>query len=73
MNPEKELGPLRSLFMQMAIVQENKGKVQPVMDYCELNDHVDAVYEFDVSVLDLRKAYLQEHVHHSLAVPDCVY
>ena len=26
----------------MAIVQHNKGKVQPVMDYSELNDHVEA-------------------------------
>ena len=61
----------------MAIVQHNKGKVQSVMDYCKLNDHVEAYTAradvcslklrdwrrkgSDMSVLDLRKAYLQVH------------
>ena len=72
--PEKEFGPPRGLIPLMAIVQHNKGKVQPVMDYRELNDHMEAYTartdvcsqklrdwrrkESDVSVLDLRKAYL---------------
>ena len=66
----------------MVIVQHNKGKVQPVMDYHELNDHVKAYMAHadvssqklrdwhrngsDVLVLDLRKVYLQVHVHRSL-------
>ena len=64
--------------MLMAIVQDNKGKV----DYCEVSDHVEAYTPradvcsqklrdwlrkgSDMSVLDLRKAYLQVHVHRSL-------
>ena len=66
----------------MAIVQHNKGKVRPVMHYRELNDHVEAHTAradvcsqklrdwrrkgSDESLLDLRKAYLQVHVHRSL-------
>ena len=69
--PEKELGPPRGLILLMAIVQHNKGKVQPVMDYRELNNHMEAhtvradvcsqkLRDWhrkgsDVSVLDLRK------------------
>ena len=40
-SPEKELGPSRGLIHLMAIVQHNKGKVWPVMDYRELNDPVE--------------------------------
>ena len=80
--PEKELGPPKGLIPLMAIIQENKDKVRPVMDYRELNGHVDAytaradvcsqklrewrMEGSDVSVLDLRRAYLQVHVHKSL-------
>ena len=39
--PEKELGLPRGLIPLMAIVQHNKGKVLPVMDYRELIDHVE--------------------------------
>ena len=80
--PRERARSSRGLIPQMAIVQHNKGKVRPVMDYCELNDHVEAHTAradvcsqklrdwrrkgSDVSVLDLRKAYLQVHVHRSL-------
>ena len=66
----------------MAVIQQNKQKVRPVLDYRELNDHVDPftaradictenLREWrragsNVSVLDLRKAYLQVRVHQSL-------
>ena len=74
--PEKELGPLRGLIPLMAIVQHNKGRMRPVMDYHELKDNVEAYTAradvcmmrdwrrkgSDVTVLDLRKAYLQGHV-----------
>ena len=40
--PKKELGSLRGLIPLMAIVQHYKGKVRPVMDYRELNDHLEA-------------------------------
>ena len=39
--PEKELSPPRGLIPLMAIVQHNKGKVQPVMDYRKLNAHIE--------------------------------
>ena len=80
--PEKELGILRGLISLLAIVQHNKGKVRPVMDYHELNDYVEVYTAHadvcsqklrdwrwkgsDVSVLHLRKAYLQVNVHCSL-------
>ena len=38
--PESELGPPKGLIPLMAILQENKQKVWPVMDYRELNEHV---------------------------------
>ena len=66
----------------MAVIQQNKQKVRPVLDYRELSDHVDPftaradictekLREWqragsNVSMLDLRKAYLQVHVHQSL-------
>ena len=80
--PEEELGPPKGLIPLMAVIQHNKGKVRPVLDYRELNAHVDAFTAHadicaqklrewrregsEVSVLDLRKAYLQVHVHKSL-------
>ena len=39
--PEDELGLPRGLIPLMAVLQKNEQKVRPVMDYCELNEHVD--------------------------------
>jgi len=80
--PADELGPPKGLIPLMAVLQENKQKVRPVMDYRELNEHVDAFTASadvcahklrdwrqqgsDVSVLDLRRAYLQVHIEKSL-------
>ena len=80
--PETELGPPKGLIPMMAVVQHNKHKVRPVLDYRELNKYVDTytaqadvcaqkLREWrqqgsDVAILDLRKAYLQVHVHKSL-------
>ena len=36
------LGPVKGLIPLMAIVQQNKDKVRPVIDFRELNSHVDA-------------------------------
>lgn len=73
-------GEVRGLVPLMAVRQANKqGKVRPVMDYREVNEHVlcypgqDAAVcdeklrrwrrlGGDVSLLDLKKAYLQLHV-----------
>ena len=80
--PEDKLGPPKGLIPLMAVIQKNKQKVRPVLDYWELNDHVDPftacadictekLREWrqagsNVSMLDLRKAYLQVRVHQSL-------
>lgn len=72
---EKEHGAPRGLVPLMAVRQNNGGKVRPVLDYRELNDHVTAFtadsdvcadqlrkwrrHGVNVAVLDLRKAYLQ--------------
>ena len=80
--PEDKLGPPKGLIPLMAVIQQNKQKVRPVLDYRVLNDHVDLftaradictekLREWrragsNVSVLDLHKAYLQVHVHQSL-------
>ena len=40
--PESDLGPPKGLIPLMAILQESKQKVRPVMDYRELNEHVNA-------------------------------
>ena len=80
--PKDKLGPPKGLIPLMAVIQQNKQKVRLVLDYRELNDHVDPftarahictekLREWrragsNVSVLDLRKAYLQVHVHQSL-------
>ena len=66
----------------MAVAQHNNAKVRPVMDYRELNAHVDAftadadvcaskLREWrqlgpNVSLLDLRKAYLQVRVSETM-------
>ena len=78
----EDLGLPKGLISLMAIQQENKQKVQPVMDYRELNKYVDAytananvcsqkLREWwqqgpNIAVLDLRRAYLQVHVNKSL-------
>ena len=80
--PESELGPPKGLIPLMAILQESKQKVRPVMDYRELNVHVNAyTANADVcaqtmrewrrqgpkaAIVDLRRAYLQIHVDKSL-------
>ena len=80
--PEVECGSPKGLILLMAVLQANKQKVRPVMDYWELNKYVDAhtanvdVYEqklrewrqkgSKVAVLDLCQANLQVHVDKSL-------
>ena len=39
---DKKMGHTKGLIPLMAIVQQNKDKVRPVMDFRELNSHVDA-------------------------------
>ena len=39
--PEEKLGPPKGLIPLMAVLHQNKTKVRPVMDYWELNHHVD--------------------------------
>lgn len=79
---ERVHGPVKGTIPLMAVVQQNKKKVRPVLDFRELNSYVDAhTAEADVCVeklrewrrrgqkvalMDLRKAYLQIHVHPSL-------
>ena len=66
----------------MAVIQQYKQKLKPVLDYQELNDHVDPftacadictkkLREWrqagsNVSMLDLHKAYRQVRMHQSL-------
>lgn len=72
---EDELGPPRGLIPLMAVVQRNKAKVRPVLDFRELNEHIqsytanaDVCAErmrqwrkqgCNVALIDLTKAYLQ--------------
>ena len=79
---ESKYGPAKGLIPLMAIIQENKKKVRPVMDFRELNTHIEAfTADSDVcadklrewrrqgenaSVIDLAKAYLQIRIHPSL-------
>ena len=39
--PEDKLGPPKGLIPLMAVIQLNKQKVRPVLDYQELNDNID--------------------------------
>ena len=39
--PEDKLGPLKGRIPLMTVIQQNKQKVRPVLDYRELNDHMD--------------------------------
>jgi transposase InsO family protein len=75
-------GECDGLIPLMAVVQVNKAKVRPVMDYRELNQHVSSHTADGVvcgaklrawrrlgenaSIIDLRKAYLQLRVDPSL-------
>ena len=77
-----EMGSPVGLIPLMAVVNENKRKVRPVMDYRSLNEHVDTytanadvcidkIREWrkmgvNVCALDLKSAYLQIHVKKSL-------
>ncbi|XP_045101484.1 uncharacterized protein LOC123498445 [Portunus trituberculatus] len=79
---EQQHGAPRGLLPLMAVRQNNGGKVRPVLDYRELNDCVIAFtadsdvcsdqlrkwrrHGENVSVLDLRKAYLQVRVDQQL-------
>ena len=79
---ERQHGPPRGLVPLLAVQQKNKSKVRPVMDFRELNDFVTAHtadsdvcadvlrkwrrHGVNVAVVDLRKAYLQLHVHQEL-------
>lgn len=79
---EKTYGPVKGLIPLMAVIQRSKGKVRPVMDFRELNHYIetftaeadvcsDKLREWrkqgtNVSILDLKKAYLQIRIHESL-------
>ena len=79
---EKRLGPPRGLIPLLAVVQVNKGKVRPVLDFRELNSYVEAfTADADVcadrlrdwrrkgaatAMLDLQTAYMQIKVEESL-------
>ena len=60
------------LIPLMAVLQHTNGKVHPVMDYRELNEHVDAFTYVqpncegvNMALLDLQRAYLQIRVNES--------
>ena len=72
---ERTMGPPKGLIPLMAVIQKNKAKVRPVMDFRELNEHIepftanadvcaDKMREWrkqgrNVALVDLSKAYLQ--------------
>lgn len=78
----EELGEPKGLLPTMAVVQRNKKKVRPVMDFRELNSHLvsftgesavcgEKLREWrqlgpNCSMLDLTKAYLQVHIEKAL-------
>ena len=79
---ERQHGPPNGLVPILAVQQKNKAKVRPVMDFRELNGFVTAHtadsdvcaemlrkwrrHGANVAVVDLRKTYLQLHVHQQL-------
>ena len=79
---EQQHGPPRGLVPLMAVLQTNKAKVRPVLDYRELNSHVTAHtadadvcadqlrkwrrHGTNIAVVDLKKAYLQLRVDQRL-------
>ena len=53
---EEELGPPKGLILLMAVFQENKLKVGPVLDFCKLNEYIDAyMAHADVCAQKLRE------------------
>ena len=79
---EDKLGLPKGLILLIAVLQQNKTKVRPVIDYWELNHPIDAFMAnadvctaklrewrqkgANVSLLDLRRAYLQIYDHEKL-------
>ena len=79
---EEELRPLKGLIPLMAVLRQHKSKVCPVMDFQQLNCHVDVFTanadvcaaklrkwqqkSSNVSLLDLKRAYLQVRVQKTL-------
>jgi len=39
---DRKYGPVKGLIPLMAVIQQNKANVRPVMDFRELNTHVNA-------------------------------
>ena len=75
---DESMGKAKGLLPLMCVIQDNKKKIRPVLDYREINTFVKAsTRDADVindpmrdwsknnndSVVDLRRAYLQIHVH----------
>ena len=74
--------PVHGVIPLLAVEQEQKGKVRPVMDFRELNGHVESytgdsdacsettrkwrAMKGQLAMLDLRSAYLQLHVREDL-------
>ena len=79
---EEELGSPKRLISLMAVLQQHKSKVRPVIDFQQLNCYVDVftanadvctakLREWqqkgpNVSLLDIKRAYLQVHVQKTL-------
>lgn len=79
---ERTMGPVRATIPLMAVVQANKEKVRPVMDFREVNKHVTAfTADADIcsakmrewrrlgkkiALIDMEKAYLQVLVNPEL-------
>ncbi|XP_003370059.1 conserved hypothetical protein [Trichinella spiralis] len=79
---ESKHGPPKGLLPLMAVIQRNKKKVRPVMDFRELNAHIEShtadadvcsqkLREWrrqgvNVALIDLKKAYLQIRIDKSL-------
>ncbi|KRX63997.1 hypothetical protein T09_9382 [Trichinella sp. T9] len=79
---ESEHGPPKGLLLLMAVIQRNKKKVRPVMDFRELNAHIEShtadadvcsqkLREWrrqgvNVALIDLKKTYLQIRIDKSL-------
>ncbi|MEL7302027.1 MAG: DDE-type integrase/transposase/recombinase, partial [Pseudomonadota bacterium] len=79
---ENRSGPAKGLIPMMAVIQQNKDKVRPVLDFRELNCHIEAFTReadvcadklrewrrrgVNVAMVDLKKAYLQIGVREDL-------
>lgn len=78
----KKHGPIKGLVPLMAVVQQNKGKVRPVLDFRELNSYIEAFtantdacadklrdwrrFGENVSIIDLSSAYMQLKIDEKL-------